>query len=301
MMNLHQLDLNLLVLFDALFQHRSVSIAAQKLCLSQSAFSHGIARLRERLNDPLFVRVNNTMEPTPRAVELADYLSSAFPLLERGLNTPSDFDPLTSEMTFKLIATDYTEFCLLPKLLQHFEKIAPNVTLKVLPANHISPNEHLENNDINFVLGFNHHTFKSSTIEHFTWLNEGYCTISRKSHPALNGSLTLENFLTLSHLLIAPWGEKQGIVDLTLAKNKMSRKIAIQLPSLLVAPHIIEKTDHLLTLPKLAAKQISQYVAIDIYEPPIDIPFYQLNVYWHKINANKASQKWFIEQVKQLF
>lgn len=300
-MNLHQIDLNLLVLFDALYQHRSVSLAAQKVCISQSAFSHGLSRLRSRLNDQLFVRINNVMQPTPRAIELAGYISCAFPLLEQGLIYSSDFDPSTSDITYRLVATDYTEFCLLPKLMQHLEKVAPNIRLEILPASQLSPNEQLEDNSIDFVLGYTHQTFSSSTVEHFTWLNESYCTMTQKSHVAVNGNLSLDKFLSLSHILIAPWGEKQGVVDQTLAAKKLKRKIALQLPSLFAAPHVVEQTGYLLTLPKLIASQMSEYISCDIYAPPIDVPDYQLNIYWHKLNSERASFKWLVTQIKQLF
>lgn len=300
-MNLYQLDLNLLVLFDALMRHKSVSLAAQEVCLSQSAFSHGLTRLRDRLDDQLFIRINNVMEPTPRAIELAQHISTAFPIIENGLKQSTPFDALTSNIVIKLIATDYTEYCLLPKLMAHFKSVAPNIKLTVLPASQLSPKEQLTSNEIDFALGFSHEQFNSSTIEHYTWLNDGYCTLVRKKHPKIKSKLTFEDFISLPHILIAPWGEKQGVVDEALDALKLKRDVAIQLPSLLVAPHIVKETNAILTLPKLIATEFYQQNQCNIFPTPIKIPDYQLNLYWHKINANKAVTKWFVEQVQLLF
>lgn len=300
-MNLHQLDLNLLTLFDALMRHKSVSRAAQEICISQSAFSHGLTRLRNRLGDQLFIRIDNVMQPTERAEKLAEQLKVALPLIEKGLNPTSDFNPLTSDVTYRITATDYTEYCLLPKLLPHFARVAPNVKLEVLPASQLSVNEQLMTNEIDFALGYSHSQFNSSTIEHHTWLSDEYCTLAKNDHPELKEGLTLEKFLSLSHVLIAPWGEKQGVVDAALANKKAKRNIAIQLPSLLVAPHIVKETELLLTLPKLIAEQFCAQNKCVIHQPPIEIPDYHLNIYWHKINSDKIAFKWFVEQISKLF
>jgi len=193
-MNLHQIDLNLLVLFDALYRHQSVSKAANEICLSQSAFSHALARLRERLNDDLFIRINNVMQPTSRANELAKQLKIALPMIAQALKDSATFNPQSSDITFRFTATDYTELSLLPKLSNHLTKVAPNIQLKVLPAHQPTPTMPLDNNDVDFALGFTHQTFKSSTIEHLTWLTDSYCTIARKGHPALSRGLCLDPY-----------------------------------------------------------------------------------------------------------
>ena len=113
-MKLHQLDLNLLLLFDALYRHRSVSRAANEVCLSQSAFSHALARLRTRLQDELFIRIDNVMQPTHKAELIAIQLGRALPLMQQALNETSEFDPATSSLELTFTATDFTQFSLLP-------------------------------------------------------------------------------------------------------------------------------------------------------------------------------------------
>lgn len=299
-MNLHQIDLNLLILFDALYRYRSVSTAANEIFISQSAFSHGLSRLRTRLSDDLFVRINNVMEPTPFAHKLAVDIAPALVQIHKGLNNNLVFDPATSDIELTFAATDYTQFSLLPKLIGYISKAAPKIKITVLPSEDKIPTAKLINGELDFLLGFSHEIEKSSTIKYQTWLQDDYCTIARKNHPQLKTGLTLSKFLSLSHIRISPWGEKQGIVDLHLATQGLSRHVALQLPSAMVAPYTVVHSDLILTLPKLLASYMANIIDIDIYAPPLSIPQYQLNVYSHKLNANKASHLWLSKLISQL-
>ncbi|WP_448546570.1 LysR family transcriptional regulator [Thalassotalea fusca] len=300
-MNLKQFDLNLLVIFYSVYQHNSVSKAAEELCISQSALSHALARLRQKLDDALFIRINNCMTPTQRAIELAAQMERALPIIEQAVYSPSTFDAKTANRTFTLVATDYTEYCLLPKLVRHLAEVAPHISLRVLPANNINVSAMLEDNAIDFALGFEHQTFQSSTIAYSTWLTDSYATLVSREHSEISDMLTLERFLQASHILIAPWGERRGIVDQVLAKQGLSRKIAVQLPSVLVAPHVLANSNYLLTLPQQIAEQVSRNSQCQIFIPPIEIPKYQLNIYWHKLNNDKPEIKWLVGVVRELF
>lgn len=299
-MNLHQINLNLLILFDALYRHRSVSIAANEICLSQSAFSHGLSRLRERMDDELFVRINNVMQPTPLAIELATNITPALNQIHHGLNNSLVFDPKTSEIELNFAGTDYTQFSLLPKLVGRISELAPNIRCNVFPSEDKMPARKLISGELDFVLGFSHEVERSSTIDHLTWLQDNYCTIARKNHPQLNDGFTLDKFLQLSHVLISPWGEKLGVVDHQLRALGLSRHIALQLPSILAAPYTVLHSDLILTLPRLVASHMADIIEIDIYSPPISIPDYQLNIYSHKLNASKASHRWLSELINQI-
>ena len=275
-------------------------MAAEEVCLSQSAFSHGLARLRKRLADELFVRVNNVMEPTPLANDLALKISPALQQIYNGLNNNLEFDPATSELELSFAATDYTQFSLLPKLMGKISKAAPNIKLTTYPSELKMPTAKLISGELDFVLGFSHEVEKSSTIEHQTWLEDSYCTIARKGHPLLLSGLTLEKYLSLSHVRISPWGEKQGVVDETLQKLGLTRHVALQLPSVLAAPYTVLHSDLILTLPQLVATHMAQTIDIEIYQPPIDIPNYKLNIYWHKLHASKPSRRWLSKLIQEI-
>ncbi|WDE10253.1 LysR family transcriptional regulator [Thalassomonas haliotis] len=299
-MDLYQLDLNLLVLFDALYRHRSVSAAADEICLSQSAFSHGLTRLRKRLGDELFVRVNNVMTPTHRAQQLAKSVGQALEILHGGINTNSGFSPEHSELELTFAATDYTQYSLLPRLIGKINELAPKIKITVYSADNKIPTEKLITGELDFALGFSHEIEDSSTVIQQTWLEDSYCTIARKNHPALKQGLDLASFLSLSHVRISPWGEKLGVVDLALAKLQKKRHVALQLTSVLAAPYTILHSDLLLTLPRLVAEQMLQHRDIDIFPPPLSVPDYQLNLYYHKLNAGKASHQWLSALIREL-
>ncbi|GHF81619.1 LysR family transcriptional regulator [Thalassotalea marina] len=294
---LKQFDLNLLIIFDALYTHRSVSKAAEVLFISQSACSHALNRLRDSLEDPLFVRVNNQMEPTKRAIRLATYVHQALPLITKGLSQHQTFDPKTSSYQFKLMATDYTQYSLLPELAQLFTTF-PKVTLTILPSTQASVEQQLSQENLDFVLGFEHSNFTSSSVAHHTWFSDDYCTIVRQNHPQINGSINLKQFLSAQHIRIAPWGEAEGIVDKVLAKQQCSRHVAIHLPSLLAAPHIVATSDMILTLPRFVAINFSNTLNYQILTPPIELPKYHLNLYWHRTQHGNGAIEWFINLVK---
>ena len=299
-MDLYQLDLNLLVLFDALYRHRSVTAAANEICLSQSAFSHALTRLRKRLNDELFIRINNVMTPTLRAQQLAESVSQALGIIYNGINSNNEFNPEESELELSFAATDYTEFSLLPKLIGIINKLAPKMKITVYSAEKKIPTEKLITGELDFVLGFSHEIEDLTTVQHHTWLQDSYCTIARKNHPALTLGLDLTTFLALSHVRISPWGEKQAVVDQVLSKIQKKRHVALQLTSVLAAPYTILQSDLLLTLPRLVAEKIALHHEIEIFPPPIEVPDYQLNLYWHKLNAGKASFQWLTKIIQTL-
>lgn len=131
---LRRLDLNLLLVFDALYRLRTVARAAEDLSIGSSAFSHALSRLRSAFNDELFLRAGGVMSPTPRADELSGSIAEALQLLSKGIGDASTFDPSTSEQTFIFSATDFTSFALLPTLIAHIEQVAPRVQFRVVAS-----------------------------------------------------------------------------------------------------------------------------------------------------------------------
>lgn len=300
-MNVKQFDLNLLILFHKLYLTGSVSHAADEMCISQSAFSHALARLRKSLNDPLFVREDNQMKPTERAHLLANYTEKALPLIEQGLSRVAPFEPLKSEKTFRIAATDFSEFCLLPKLTKHFATVAPKVKLQVLPASPLPVKQQLSQGNLDFVLGFQHKDSEMEGVKHLTWLSDEYATLVCQHHKDIKQQITLEQFLAQKHILIAPWGENAGVVDHALASLDLTREIGAQQASVLVAPYLLPNSDYVLTMPKRIATLVADDLKLQVLKPPIHIPNYFLQLYWHATKSNNAAITWFVEQVERLF
>jgi len=207
---LSAIDLNLLVAFDALISERHVSRAAQKLGRSQSALSHALARLRDLFQDELFVRSQQSMQATQRALELAMPIRAALDRIDLAIHSNPAFDPAEVKRTFTLGMSDYTAFLFLPRLICHIRRVAPGIKLLVRHANRDEGSRWVLSGEIDLALG---NFAKTSTRLHRHVLyEEQLVCVSWQGHTALSPP-TLDDYLTLPHLLVSINGEPSGIVD----------------------------------------------------------------------------------------
>ncbi|KZN35755.1 LysR family transcriptional regulator [Pseudoalteromonas luteoviolacea] len=289
------IDLNLLKLFAVLYETGSVTQTAQRLHMSQSACSHALTRLRERLNDELFVRVNNQMLATNYAHRLADEVLPALKVISQGLSESKDFNP-NDNHHFTIAATDYTAWCLKP-FLSNLLKRFTNVSVQVIQLEQRLPTLALKELKLDIVCGFAHKKEKSESLEQLTWFEGKYVTLGCHQH-ALEDKLTMQTFLTRPHVLIAPWNEERGIVDKTLAQQKKSRRIILSTPHMLSAPICIQNTDWLLTMPAKYAVEIAPRLGLTLHTPPLTIPNYHVKLYWYRTRHHDPKLQWFIEQFR---
>lgn len=295
-MNLKRLDLNLLVLFDALYRLRTVQAASGEVAMSPSAFSHALTRLRETLKDELFIRIGNTMTPTALADEIAPAVAQALKLLDDGLRGAGGFDPLTSERSFVFSATDYTTLVLLPALAAHLHEAAPGLRLQVLQGSRKVPFEALASGEIDFALGYTEEGSPvPAGVRDFDWFTDRYVVIARRGHPGIGDPITQAQYLAARHVIVTPWGEARGVMDHELDKLGLARQVAVQVPSVLAAPFIVASTDMLLVAPLRAARLLQDVVPIAIHEPPFGVLPYTLKAYCHAKRFNEPAHRWMRE------
>ncbi|MGF1911350.1 LysR family transcriptional regulator [Vibrio kasasachensis] len=301
-MDITNLDLNLLKIFEAIYQRHSVNSAAHHLHISQSACSHGLARLRERLNDDLFVRTNSKMLPTEKAERLAQSVIPAMQMLNEGLSSSIPFNPFIGHHEITLSGTDFTTWTFLPKVSAYLAQHFPNISLRIVQTNQRIPEAQLEQGDIDFALGFDHKIERSNHIAHQIWLDDEYCTVACAKHTELRGnsSLSLEDFIRLSHVVVTPWNERTAVVDEQLAKINRKRHIAVSLPSVLCAPYLISGTPYLLTVPRTYVEHLVLSLGLNIFPPAIEIPNYQIKLYWHKTQEKNGKLLWFKKLLSEL-
>ncbi len=300
-LDLRKLDLNLLLVFHALFVHRSVTTAANELALSPSALSHALARLRQALGDDLFVRLDNQMQPTLRAEQIAEPVSQALAQLSAGLSLNQRFDPASSTRNFVISATDYTAFAILPRLINHLQLVAPRITLRILNTNQKLAIAELAAGHIDFALGYGEEqTPLPVGMEEFDWLQDDYVAIASKKHSSIRRKLTLAVYLKARHVVVTPWNESRGVIDYVLDGMALQRQVAVQLPNVLVAPFIIADGDLIMTLPRLAATTLAQAANIAIYPAPFAIPPYTLKIYSHSKYARSEAHLWLRQQMMKL-
>jgi len=287
------IDLNLLKLFVSLYTTGSVTATANELSLSQSACSHALQRLRERLGDELFIRIENKMIPTELSIKLAESLLPALALIKEGLQSSNPFNPNEGH-TFKVSATDYTSWCMQP-FISYLSKNFKNIRVEFIGLDEQLPESTLKKGELDLVCGFSHQKSSSESLDFVELFEDKYvCTSAIGNLPQSN--ITLKEFLSHQHVLVTPWNEKRGIIDIALAKIKKKRRISIKTTSVLAAPYFLSNTSYILTLPNRYANIIKEYIPLDIYPMPFKVPNYTLSLYWHKTRQADPKIKWFIQQ-----
>ena len=298
---LHRLDLNLLLVFDALYRHRSVTTAAAELAISASAFSHALGRLREALNDELFIRQGNRMHPTHRAELLVEPLTVALKALAEGLGQWEPFVPASSQRTFTFAATDYTAFALLPALMRRLQREAPGIRVRLVQSERKVSIEGLASGRIDFALGYSEGRDRlPSGVETLDWLTDQYLVIASQDHPRVRNQLDLAGYLHERHVVVTPWNETSGAIDHVLDGMGLQREVAVQLPTVMAAPFIVGATELLMTVPGHAARTLQQVAGVELYPAPFEIPPYALRLYSHAKYARSDAHAWMLEQLRAL-
>lgn len=302
MATLENLDLNLIKVFYYIYQTQSVHLAAEKLHLSQSACSHSLARLRERLDDELFIRINGKMVATERALLLAESVLPAVNLLQSGLNNAVPFEPAIGQHQFIISGYDFSIWCVLPELNAYLARHYPNISVRVVQSSEQIPAEKLESGDVDLALGFDHAAEQSAHIGNAVWSSGRYCIAMDSQHKMADArkGLRIEDFLDYPHILVTPWNESRGIVDSALAKINKKRQVAMTLPSVLSAPYLLKNTPYFLAIPEVYIQTVSDSLGLIYREPPIAIPDFQIKLYWHKVREKEAKVSWLIQLLCRL-
>lgn len=299
--NLRLLDLNLLLVFDALYRHRSVTGAADELAMSPSALSHALARLRSSLNDPLFIRQGSQMQPTPKANSLYPVVSSTLGALNGELSQIARFDPATSSQTLTFAATDYTAAVFFPEFIARLQTLAPEIRTRIVYSREYDALEEILTGRVNFAVGFEEGSVQPrpglASLELFT---DDYVVAMRKDHPLADKPLTTETYLQLGHVVVSPWNEHHRPIDSYLAAQQIRRKTVVELPSVMSAPFIVGQTDLAITLPRRGVHQLFDTHQLAVHAPPFPIPPYTLKVYYRAIGGQDPAQQWMLEQIRAL-
>ncbi|TDS83690.1 LysR family transcriptional regulator [Comamonas sp. JUb58] len=297
---LRQLDLNLLLVFDALYRHRSVVAAATELSISPSACSHALARLRGALADELFIREGAGMQPTARAHKLAEGVQDGLRLLANSLGEGRAFQPSTSKQTFVFGATDFTAFAVMPRLIAAIEAAAPRIRTKVEPVRRRDALDALVSGRVHFALGIaDAHATSHPELESLRFYEEDYVVLARQGHPRVRDKLALEQYLQERHVAVLPWETEASVIDAALLRAKHARDVALELPHMLAVPVIIASTDYLATLPRSLAMQAADSLPLQVLPAPFRTPLYSLHVFFHQRHASSASQQWMLAQLQK--
>jgi len=291
--HLGALDLNLLVALDALVAERSVTRAAEKVGITQSAMSHALARLRALTGDPLLVRSSSGMVLTARAEALGPPIRRALEDVSRALAPPVPFDPMTARGRFVIGTSDYAELVLLPRLVARLEREAPGIDLRVRALEDPASTQ-LASGAIDVAIAPVRPNDAAPGVLAKRLFDESFVCVVRKGHPLAKKKLTPARLAQAKHALIAPRETEGGFVDEALAKLGLARRVAVAVPHFLIAPHVVASSDLVLTLAARVAHVLAKPLELAVLAPPRDLalPGFTISALWHERTQNDPAQRW---------
>jgi DNA-binding transcriptional LysR family regulator len=294
-MDIARIDLNLLVAFDALFAERSVTRAARRIGLSQPAMSGALGRLRELLDDPLFVRSSGGMLPTPRAQALGVVVARALGELKAALSEEAGFTPSSSARRFTLAVNEQAMAAVLPALVARLRALAPGVSLKVVPLLDHQPPREIAAGEMDGAIGL----LRQVPADHRQRLlfREGLVSLVRVDHPGPRDRLLLADYLSAPHVLISPQGKDRGSVDVALEALGHRRSIAVLVPNLASAAAILRRSDVVLTVGGRLARSLAGDPELEVRKVPVEIPPYDVSLVWHERSQRDPAHEWLRAQL----
>jgi LysR family transcriptional regulator, mexEF-oprN operon transcriptional activator len=297
--HLSRFDLNLLVAFDALLAEGSVTRAAERVGIGQSAMSHALGRLRRLLKDELFVRAPEGMKPTPRAVSLAEPIRITLSAIQEMLLQGQGFDPAEAERTFLLGMPDSIEVVLLPRLLAHLEAEAPKIRVRVRSIDRFEVLEQLDRDRLHLGIagllteGTIHHKRRRLYVTNYLCLYD-------PARLSLAPPLTVEDYLAVSHVLGSPRGDAHGVVDDALASLGLRRTIAVVTPHFAAVPFLLKGARLLSTVPERPARLFAEQFGLATSPVPVPLPDSDVSMLWHASYDHDPAHRWLRGTVARL-
>jgi len=297
-MNVQDVDLNLLRVFDAVLREHGVTAAAARLGLTQPAVSNALARLRALFGDALFVRTAAGMDATPFARELGEPVRQALALLESALAHGPGFDPASSARAFRFYMSDLGQIEFLPPLLERVQHAAPGVRLEAVALEIEDIADALAAGALDLAVGFL--PGLGPPVRRRALFRDPYVCLMRADHPAIKEKLTRKLFLEASHALVSYRGGHR-VIEEALDRAGLARRIALRLPHFTVAPMVLERTDLILTLPARVARVFERRGNLKSLPPPVTIPPAEVAVHWHERFESDPGNRWLRELMIALY
>lgn len=294
-MRFGRLDLNLLVALDALLTERSVSLAADRLCLSQSATSSALGRLREYFGDDLLVLKGRSMILTSRAEELIDPVRSVLEQIRTTVAIAPPFEPATADRVIRIMASDYSTEVLLAKVMADLAIEAPTIRFEIHPM-HDSPIEAIERGYIDLLLTIDY----AISADHPSQLlfEDDYVVVGDRENPTMAQPMTRELYFELGHVT-ARFGKARvpAFEDWFVRRQKQQRRIEVVAPTFLSLPGLIVGTKRVATMHRRMAEVFVRSLPLVMREIPFSIPPIRETIQWNIANNNDRALRWMVERL----
>ncbi|MCP3402891.1 LysR family transcriptional regulator [Bradyrhizobium sp. CCGB20] len=298
--NLSRVDLNLLVHLDALLSERSVTRAASRVGIGQSAMSHNLARLRELFEDELLTRGPDGLRLTPRAVMLVEPVRTTLSQVQTIVSREKDFDPATAERTFRLGLPDSMEILILPALLARLREVAPGVHLRLYNIDSSKLLDDLDADELDLAIGYD--VFAQGQIHHKRRLlfNESYlCMFNAERTGITSAQISLEDYVRLPHILtsLRPGRSVRGVVDDALEKLGLRRTVVLTTPRFLTVPSLVARAPVVVTMHARLARLFAGELQLSLSPPPVDLRDVAVSLLWHASYDRDPAHAWLRQTV----
>ncbi|MEN4637470.1 MULTISPECIES: LysR substrate-binding domain-containing protein [Pantoea] len=284
-------DLNLLPVLLVMMEERNVTRAAERLGITQPALSNALNRLRETLNDPLFIRERYGMRPTPKAEQLAQVVGAALSSIDKVILGQQDFDPLNATRLFTLAPNSYVEFIMMPAIVARLRSCAPGIRLRLTPFGNDVTETGVISGNTDMVLGRIVEPPDNLVVQHL--MNEGLACVIRADHPLVGENLSAEQYEQLKHVNVLPPGRMRAGLYQALEQRGLRRQVAVSVTHFLAVPEMIAVTDYCATLPRLICQHLSRDQRLRIIPAPVDLGTFPVEMGWHARYRDDPAHRWF--------
>lgn len=283
-------DLNLLPVFVALMEERSVTRAASRLGITQPALSNSLNRLRDLLRDPLFIRERYGIKPTQLAEEIGPTIEAALVQLDEVVIHQQDFDPADAERHFLIAPNSYVELVLMPALVARLREQAPAVKLRMTPFGNDLAETGVISGTTAMVLGRIVDPPDNLVVQHL--MDDGLACIVRRDHPDVGDNLSRDQYESLKHVNVLPPGRIRAGVFQALGKQNLKREVAVSVTHFLAVPEMIAVTDYCATLPMLVCRGLERDARLKVLPAPVDLGTFPVELAWHVRYRHDPAHRW---------
>ncbi|MBB3141031.1 LysR family transcriptional regulator [Halomonas organivorans] len=299
MRKLSEIDTNLLVVFDLLYQRRNTQRVAEQLGLTQPAISHALKRLRKLLGDQLFERTSRGLMPTPYATRIHEPIAQALAGLQEALNLSQDFDPATSRRSFQVAMSDIGEIYFLPRLMSRLAALAPHVSLCTVRSELGDLPHDMEEGHIDLAVGLIPQLGAGFYQQRL--FVQRYVCLMREDHPLAQRAFSMEDFTAARHIVVEAKGTGHGRVEELLAKAGIARPVRLQLPHFVAVPYIVSGTDLIVTVTDKLAEATAHRFGLHAMPHPMALPEVPINLFWHRRFHQDAGNRWLRRLIHEMF
>ena len=293
------LDLNLMVIFDAIMTERSITGAANRLAMTQPAVSNAVARMRHAWNDPLFIKSGRGIQPTPYATTLWQQVRTPLGQIRNSVS-PETFQPQQAKRVFRIGITDVMVELIWPALRQLLEQQAPGIALHAVPYA-INTQKLLDDAEVDLVVGVEKTlTGSEQRIRASALITLFSVCVMQANHPLAQRPLSIEDYIKADHLLVSLSGQPEGYIDQLLAERQLSRRIAMTVNHFSVATHLLKTSNLLAVLPITALGEDAKSGELHITRVPLDMPPIPLKLFWHTRDDRDQGLRWLRGQMTQV-